>query len=104
MMPAYPVICYRSGCGEPAVYKVASRWSDGIIGELKTYALTCPACLAEQYARARAKRAACRLAQGEILEEPGVYELARGQRDHALVRRSDLEEQLAASIGAASPS
>jgi hypothetical protein len=103
-MPPYPVICYRSGCGEPAVYKVAARWSDGVTQELKTYGLACPACLAEQYARACAKRAACRLASGETLEEPGVYELARGRRDQQLVRRADLEESLADSTGPASPS
>ena len=103
-MSPYPVICYRPGCGEPALYKIAARWSDGVTQELKTYGLACSACLAEQYARSRAKRATCRLAPGETLEEPGVYELARGQRDHQLVRRTDLEEQLSASLGPPSPS
>ncbi len=92
-MRPYPVLCYRSGCGRPAVYKIAARWSDGVTQELKTYSLACADCLAEQYARSRAKRAACRLAPGETLDEPGVYELARGQRDHQLVRRGDLEQQ-----------
>jgi hypothetical protein len=103
-MTTYPVICYRPGCVEPAQYKIAARWSDGVTQELKTYGLACPACLAEQYSRARAKRATCRLAPGETLDEPGVYELAHGRRDHQLVRRPDLEEQLAASIGPSSPS
>jgi hypothetical protein len=94
MMRSYPVLCYRAGCGRPAVYKIAARWSDGVTQELKTYSLTCGDCLAEQYARSRAKQAACRLAAGETLDEPGVYELARGQRDHQLVRRSDVEQQL----------
>jgi hypothetical protein len=104
MISSYPVVCYRPGCGELAVYKIAARWSDGVTQELKTYGLACPACLAEQYARARAKRTACRLAPGESLEEPGVYELARGTRDHQLVRRTDLEEQLSASADPPSPS
>lgn len=90
----YPILCYRPGCGQPAIYKVAARWSDGVTQELKTYALSCPACLAEQFRKSREKRSACRLAAGETLEVPGIYELARGQRDVALVRRADLERQL----------
>jgi hypothetical protein len=90
-LTGYPVLCYRPGCGRPAAYKIAARWSDGITQELKTYALSCPDCLAGQLAASRAKQAACRLAPGEKLEAPGVYELARGQRDHQLVRRADLE-------------
>src|SRR5437667_881718 len=91
---AYPVSCYTKGCGKLAAYKVAARWSDGVTQELKTYALSCPDCLAEQFLRSREKRSACRLAAGEKLEAPGVYELARGQRDAALVRRTDLERQV----------
>jgi hypothetical protein len=86
--------CYRSGCLRPAVYKIAARWSDGVTHELKTYALSCEACLADWYARSRAKQAACRLAPGETLETPGVYELARGCRDQQLTRRPDLEAGL----------
>ena len=40
------------------------------------------------------KRAACRLAPGETLEEPGIYELHRGGRDKTLKRRTDLEAKL----------
>src|SRR5262249_39941070 len=29
-MSPYPVICYRPGCGRPALYKIAARWSDGV--------------------------------------------------------------------------
>jgi len=94
----YPVLCYRPGCGQPAIYKVAARWSDGVTQELKTYALSCAGCLAAQFRKSREKRSACRLAAGETLEAPGVYELARGQRDAALVRRPDLESQLTESF------
>jgi hypothetical protein len=96
-MSPYPVLCYAAGCSAPAVYKVAARWSDGTTAELKTYALSCAACLPDLFARAAEKRAACRLAPGETLEAPGVYELARGTRDATLARRPDLEAQLAAS-------
>lgn len=96
-MSPYPVLCYAAGCEAPAVYKVAARWTDGTTAELKTYALSCAKCLAKAFASAVAKRAACRLTVGETLDAPGVYELARGTRDRTLVRRADLEEQLASS-------
>lgn len=90
-MSPYPVLCYVAGCSAPAAYKVAARWSDGTTHELKTYALACPGCLPALLARARQKRAACRLAAGETLDAPGVYDLARGTRDKQLARRADLE-------------
>jgi hypothetical protein len=93
MMPPYPVLCSTRGCGKPAVYKIAARWSDGVTQELKTYALCCAACLPEALRRSRDKQAACRRAPGEVLEPPGVYELARGHRDRTLLRRPDLEGQ-----------
>ncbi|HZV04325.1 MAG TPA: hypothetical protein VE999_04475 [Gemmataceae bacterium] len=93
----YPVRCYTRGCNELAVYKIAARWSDGVTQELKTYALSCPACLAETFRRSRAKQAACRLAPGETLESPSIYELTHGRRDSQLVRRDDLEQQLSAA-------
>jgi len=96
-MSPYPVLCYAPGCFSPAIYKIAARWSDGTTNELKTYALACPECLPKLFALAAAKRAACRLAPGETLEAPGIYELARGTRDRTLTRRPDLEEQLTAS-------
>jgi hypothetical protein len=97
-MPPYPLVCYRRGCGQPAVFKIAARWSDGVTQELKTYALSCPDCLAEWYRRSCAKQAECRLAKGETLERPGVYELRRGQRDRTLTRRTDLEEELSRGL------
>jgi hypothetical protein len=93
-MPPYPVSCYRPGCGAPAVYKIAARWSDGVTQELKTYALSCPGCLAEQFRNSLEKMSACRLASGETLDRPGIYELLRGGRDTQLVRRPDLEQPL----------
>jgi hypothetical protein len=90
-MPSYPVRCYHPGCGRLAIYKIAARWSDGVTHELKTYALSCAECLAGWLVRSRAKQAACRLAPGETLDAPGVYEMLRGQRDQQLTRRQDLE-------------
>ena len=96
-MPPYSVCCY--GCGQPAHYKIAARWSDGVTQELKTYSLACPACLGQLLMRAVVKRAACRLAPGETLEEPGVYVLVRGRRDQGLARRQDLEGRFASEPG-----
>lgn len=93
-LAGYVVCCYRPGCGERAAYKIAARWSDGVTQELKTYALSCEACLAEQYRNSKAKQAKCRLAPGETLEVPGIWELARCRRDAQLIRRTDLETQL----------
>lgn len=90
-MPPYPVKCYAPGCGGLAAFKIAARWSDGVTNELKTYYLSCPTCLADLFARATVKQKACRLAPGEKLDPPGVYELTRGTRDRGLVRRPDLE-------------
>lgn len=94
-MRPYPVLCTRGDCGRPAAYKIAARWSDGVTQELKTYALVCELCLPEAFRRSRDKQAVCRAAVGETLDVPGVYELARGHRDMQLVRRIDLETQLA---------
>lgn len=93
-MPPYAVLCTTPGCGQKAVYKIASRWSDGLTGELKTYGLACEACLPASFRASRAKQAACRRAPGEVLEPPGLYHLARGQHDSQLPRADDVERQL----------
>ena len=94
-MPPYPILCYTRGCGRPALYKIAARWSDGVTHELKTYALCCTDCLSDWFRRSRQKQAACRLAKGEKLDPPGIFSLERGRRDAQISRLSDLEEQLA---------
>jgi hypothetical protein len=90
-LPPYPVLCYALGCTRGAEYKIAARWSDGVTRELKTYFLACPACLSELYRTAKVKKTACRLAAGESLGEPEVFEMTRGSRDRELVRRPELE-------------
>jgi hypothetical protein len=93
-MPPYPVHCYTYGCGQLAQYKIAARWSDGITQELKTYALSCARCLEDWFRRSQSKQAACRLAKGEKLEPPGIYQYERGQKDVDRQRLCDLESQL----------
>jgi hypothetical protein len=90
-MPSYQVQCYANGCSREAEYKIAAEWSDGVTRELKTYALACPECLPELYKSALSKKAACRIANGETLGDPQVFEMRRGARDRELVRRAELE-------------
>jgi hypothetical protein len=93
-MPPYPIYCYQKGCGKPAEYKIASRWSDGATHELKTYALCCSECLPAFFHQSRVKNAACRRAPGETLGAPEIYALQRGVRDLEISRRPELEQQL----------
>ena len=90
----YIIRCYSPGCPHEAVYKVASRWSDGITSELKTYSLCCGECLPERFGISLQKQAACRTATGEVLEPPGIYLLSHGQRDQKLRRLMEMEEKL----------
>jgi hypothetical protein len=93
-MPPYPILCYRQGCNQPAVYKIAAQWSDGITRELKTYALTCETCLPAYFHESQQRQKACRTTPGETLEAPGIFRMVRGHRDRVLERLADLEEQL----------
>jgi len=91
-MPPYRVGCYSPDCLEEAQFKIASRWSDGVIRELKTYALSCEACLQRIYTDTVERSARCRLTAGETLEVPGIYRLIRGNRDRQLERCPELEK------------
>ncbi|MBM3993810.1 MAG: hypothetical protein FJ303_06615 [Planctomycetes bacterium] len=93
-MPSYPIYCYTDECKNLAQYKIAARWSDGVVSELKTYGLCCEDCLATWFARGRESHRKCRLIPGETLEEPGIYRLERGQRDQTLTRVAELESGL----------
>jgi hypothetical protein len=91
----YIIRCYTRDCPREAKYKIASRWSDGVTGELKTYSLCCAECLPERFRDSLRKQAACRLAMGETLEAPGIYEIVRGRRDQQLTRLPELETKFA---------
>ncbi|HEX4590271.1 MAG TPA: hypothetical protein VH120_10110 [Gemmataceae bacterium] len=93
-MSPYPVLCYTPGCCRPAGYKIAARWSDGVTSELKTYGLTCEACLATWFRQARERHGKCRVSQGETLDAPGIFRMERQTRDQQLERLPDLESEL----------
>ena len=82
----YVIHCCTKDCPRVAEFKIASRWSDGVTSELKTYALCCAECLPACLSASRQKQTACRLAAGETLEAPSVFRLARGARDRELER------------------
>lgn len=90
--------CYHAGCTALAVYKVASRWSDGATEELKTYALACAECLPALFHAARQRQTACRRAPGEVLDEPSIFLRQTGHRDRQLVRQPHLEARLRAAV------
>src|SRR6266404_3364056 len=93
----YVIRCCTKSCHHEAAYKIASRWSDGITSELKTYSLCCDGCLPDCFRDSLRKQAACRLASGESLEVPGIYRIERGQRDRQLTRLPDRETDLLGS-------
>ena len=102
-MPPYPIYCYTRGCTNLAEYKIAARWSDGVTSELKTYGLCCRACLPAWFHQSRMKQAECRLASGETLDPPGIFHLARGQRDKQLEHLEELEKQMLSGQAATPP-
>jgi hypothetical protein len=90
-MPPYQVFCSTPDCKNQAAYKIAARWSDGVVSELKTYALSCDEHVREWFQLACEKQKACRLTPGESLAPPGIYHLQRGHRDQSLQRLAELE-------------
>ncbi|QVL30514.1 hypothetical protein KIH39_16830 [Telmatocola sphagniphila] len=89
-MKPYPIHCYTPECGLIALYKVASRWSDGLTKELKTYSLCCESCLPKLFSDAVRRQQACRLTEEESLEAPSIFDLVPGTRDRFLNPREDL--------------
>ena len=80
-MPVYEIRCQTAECGKLAVCKIASRWSDGVTKELKTYFLTCEDCRDASLREAIKKKQICRLTDGEVLSEPEVFPLIRSRRE-----------------------
>lgn len=87
----YRIYCQGKPCTCEALYKVASRWSDGFAWEWKTYGLFCEACVLKGFARGLAHQKICAFARGENLDKPMILELSPGQPSIQMVRRVDLE-------------
>jgi hypothetical protein len=84
----YSSTCSVSGCGQPAVYKVAAPWSSGNSRELKNYGLACEAHRDEQLSSAREHRDRLKVAEGEVVGPVDLYRLLPGKRDVELSRVS----------------
>ena len=51
-MSKNPIIpCSQPDCRAPAAYKIAARWSDGHLAELKTYGFACSEHLGSHISR-----------------------------------------------------
>ena len=86
------VCCTVPGCGETAIYKVASPWSDGIFNELKSFGFACADHLGPVFRAAEDRKKAYSPSPGEVVGDIGIYKFDQGRRDKQLQRLSGLEE------------
>jgi len=86
------VRCSHEHCREQAAYKVAARWSDGRVSELKTYGFSCSDHLEAVFRASERRRLDYTLAPGESIEEIAIYRYEPGKRDRQLQRLWGLEE------------
>jgi hypothetical protein len=91
-MPVTTVCCSHPNCHEPAAYKLAAAWSDGVFSELKTYGHACVDHLGPVFRDAEARYNACAPAPGEVVEELAIFRYEQGKRDRQLQRLWGLEE------------
>jgi hypothetical protein len=87
----FVVCCTMPGCQETARYKIAAEWSDGTTKELKTYGLACEEHLEVLFRQSREKHRGCRVAEGETLSGPCIFQIEQGRRDRELVRLPERE-------------
>ena len=86
------VACSHGACREPAAYKIAARWSDGRLAELKTYGFACSEHLGEVFRESQKRQEDYVPAPGETVEELAIYRYEPGKRDRFLQRLWGLEE------------
>jgi len=91
-MPSKIVRCTHAGCEEPAVYKVAAPWSDGVFTELKSFGLSCADHLGPVFRAAEGRRKEYHPTEAETVGNIGIYKYEQGKRDRQLQRLSGLEE------------
>jgi hypothetical protein len=87
-----PVTCSHETCREPAAYKIAARWTDGRLAELKTYGFACSEHLGDVFRVSLARQRHYTPAPGETIEELAIYRYEPGKRDRSLQRLWGLEE------------
>ncbi len=86
------VQCSFRGCKEPAAYKIAAPWSDGVFTELKSFGLSCPDHLGGVFRDAEARCKEYQPTEAETVGTIGIYKFEQGKRDRQLQRLSGLEE------------
>ncbi len=86
------VICSHPLCREPAAYKIAARWTDGRLAELKTYGFACSEHIGDVFGQAEKRRLDYKPAAAESIEELAIYRYEPGKRDRLLQRLWGLEE------------
>jgi hypothetical protein len=91
-MTSYVVRCSFPGCHEPAAYKIAARWSDGRVAELKTYGFACADHIGVVFRDSERRKHEYAPAPAESIEEIAIYRFEPGKRDRMLQRLWGLEE------------
>jgi len=86
------VQCSHTDCREPAAYKIAARWSDGRVAELKTYGFACGEHVGVVFRDAEIRWREYSAGPGESIEELAIYRYEPGKRDRSLQRLWGLEE------------
>ena len=86
------VTCSHRDCREPAAYKIAARWSDGHLAELKTYGFACSEHIGAVFRDSEQRRRDYVPSPGESIEELAIYRYEPGKRDRFLQRLWGLEE------------
>jgi hypothetical protein len=92
MAKAHLVTCSHEGCALGAAYKIAARWSDGRLAELKTYGFACSEHLGNVFKSAIERQERYVPSPGETIEELAIYRYEPGKRDRFLQRLWGLEE------------
>jgi len=92
MPRTHVVACSHPECREPAAYKIAARWTDGRLTELKTYGFACSEHIGLVFRESEQRRREYQPSPGESIEELAIYRHEAGKRDRFLQRLWGLEE------------
>ena len=83
---------FPSGLPRAGRYKIAARWSDGHLAELKTYGFACSEHIGAVFRDSEQRRRDYIPSPGESIEEIAIYRYEPGKRDRFLQRLWGLEE------------
>jgi len=92
MPRTHVVACSHAECREPAAYKIAARWTDGRLTELKTYGFACSEHIGVVFRESEQRRREYHPSPGESMEELAIYRHEAGKRDRFLQRLWGLEQ------------